>query len=132
MRLATYKLPRVPGEERDAEMTVFFFGGGQGGSVEANFERWIGQFNVEKTAAQRSERTANGLKIHMLEIPQGTFSGGMRPGEKSDPKEGFGLLGAVVETSGGPYFFKVTGPAKTLAAGRPAFVALLDGVTAAG
>lgn len=132
MRLATYKLPRADGVTEDAEMTVFFFGGGQGGTVEANFDRWLGQFNVDKTAAQRSERSAGGMAIHLLEIPKGTFTNAMRPGEASVSKEGFGLIGAVVETPGGPYFFKITGPAKTLAAQRGAFIALLDGVSTAG
>lgn len=129
MRLATYRLPRAEGVTDDAEMTIFHFGGGQGGSVEANFDRWLGQFNVDKSAAQRSDRSANGLSIHLLEIPKGTFTSTM-PGQAASPKEGFGLLAAVVETPGGPYFFKITGPAKTLEAARPAFIALLDGVTA--
>ena len=38
MRLATYTV--AP----DAECGVYFFGSGQGGSVEANLDRWIGQF----------------------------------------------------------------------------------------
>jgi len=133
MRLATYKLPRAPGVTEDAEMTIFHFGGGQGGSVEANFDRWLGQFNVDKSAAQRSDRTANGLSIHLLEIPKGTFKNTMKPGDTTTPsKEGFGLLGAVVETPSGPYFFKITGPAKTLEAARPAFITLLDGVSTTG
>jgi hypothetical protein len=128
MRLATYKLPRAAGVTEDAEMTVFHFGGGQGGSVEANFDRWLSQFNVDKSAAQRSDRSANGLSIHLLEIPKGTFTNTMKAGDTAS-KAGFGLLGAVVETPGGPYFFKITGPAKTLEAARPAFIAMLDGVT---
>jgi hypothetical protein len=132
MRLATYKLPRAPGVTEDAEMTVFHFGGGQGGSLEANFDRWLSQFNVDKSAAQRSDRSANGLSIHLLEIPKGTFTNTMKPGDTAGSKQGFGLLGAVVETPSGPYFFKITGPAKTLEAARPAFITLLDGVSSSG
>src|ERR1017187_2197942 len=44
MRAATYVLPAVPGDEGTAECVVYFFGVGQGGSVEANIDRWKGQF----------------------------------------------------------------------------------------
>ena len=36
-------------------------------------------------------------------------------------KPGFRMLGAVVEASNGPWFFKLTGPAKTVAKWEPAF-----------
>ena len=38
MRLGTYTV--APG----AECAVYFFGSGQGGSVDANVDRWVGQF----------------------------------------------------------------------------------------
>src|SRR5258705_6661060 len=43
MRKAQYVLPKVAGDGEDGELAVFYFGMGQGGSVEANIERWIGQ-----------------------------------------------------------------------------------------
>jgi hypothetical protein len=36
------------------------------------------------------------------------------------------LLGAIVETPRGPWFFKMTGARATVEAARPAFDALLD------
>ncbi|PMW89608.1 hypothetical protein C1X59_30325, partial [Pseudomonas sp. FW215-R2] len=51
MRIATYKIPHAPGDTEDAEMSVTQVGGG----VDANIDRWIGQFgdeggkNVKKT-----------------------------------------------------------------------------------
>ena len=44
MRLAQYRLPGLEGDPEDAELAVFYFGG-QGGSVQANVDRWIGQFS---------------------------------------------------------------------------------------
>ena len=44
MRVAQYGLPGPAGE---ATLGIFFFGPGQGGSVEANIERWFGQFKQE-------------------------------------------------------------------------------------
>ena len=40
MRAATYAIPPAAGDKAAAECGVFFFGAGQGGSVEANLERW--------------------------------------------------------------------------------------------
>ena len=38
------------------------------------------------------------------------------------------MIAAVVETSGGSYFFKLTGPQRTVEAARSAYLALLDSV----
>ena len=43
MRKATYGIPAAPGAEA-GECGVFFFGKGQGGSVDDNLSRWAGQF----------------------------------------------------------------------------------------
>jgi hypothetical protein len=45
MRAATYTVAAVPGDKEKAECGVYFFGAGQGGRVEANLERWKGQFH---------------------------------------------------------------------------------------
>jgi hypothetical protein len=141
MRVATY---RVVGARKDAappadsagaaateaaELAVFHFGPGDGGGVEPNVQRWIGQFSgVEPATIVRSERRASsGLAVHVVEIPRGTYASGM-PGAPSTAKENFGLLGAIVESAGGAYFFKLTGPAAVLQAERDRFFQLLDSV----
>ena len=61
MRKAQYKNGK-------AEIVVFYFGAGSGGSVEANVNRWIGQFKepkeelstkVEKAEVKKSKITTN-------------------------------------------------------------------------
>src|SRR5262245_13882966 len=44
MRAATYTVAAVPGDKANADCVVYFFGAGQGGTVDANIERWKGQF----------------------------------------------------------------------------------------
>src|SRR5262245_4855791 len=44
MRAATYRIAPAPGDKTSAECGVYFFGAGQGGTVEANLERWKSQF----------------------------------------------------------------------------------------
>src|SRR5262245_66304732 len=43
MRAATYRIAPASGDKASAECGVYFFGAGQGGSVEANLERWKSQ-----------------------------------------------------------------------------------------
>jgi hypothetical protein len=126
MRLATYRVPHTATDKEDAELAIFHFGGGQGGAVEANLERWEKQFSDTKPGdAKRSERKVNGLTAHLLEIASGTYAA-MMPGQASGPKTGFGMLAAVVETPLGSYFVKLTGPSKTVKANHDAYFTLLD------
>ena len=128
MRKATYRVPKAGAESEDGELAVFYFGPNQGGSLEANVERWVKQFS-DASDVKRSERTAHGLRQHIVEIETGTFSSGM-PGGPTTPKKGYGLLGAIVLTPSGPYFFKLTGPTETLNRSRETFFVLLDSVKA--
>src|SRR6266700_1953632 len=43
MRVAQYKLPKAAGDSEDALLVVYYFGQGQGGSAQANIDRWINQ-----------------------------------------------------------------------------------------
>src|SRR5215471_18652665 len=68
MRLATYTVPAAPGDSEGGECGVYYFGQGQGGSVEANLDRWIGQFvqadgKSSKDAAKIDKRSIHGLKV---------------------------------------------------------------------
>jgi hypothetical protein len=128
MRLATYRVPKTDGDREDGEVSVFRFEPGKGGDVKANLERWEKQFSeVGKGNTRQTEKTINGFAVHLLEIDKGTFASGM-PGEPSKPRAGYGLLGAIVEPPAGNYFFKLTGPEKTVKAGQRTFFALLESI----
>jgi len=128
MRKATYKIPAAGKDPEDAEMAVFYFGPTEGGDTESNIRRWITQFpDVKPADVKRTERTSNGMKQTLVEV-EGTFSGSGMPGSSSTPKPNFRLIGAVVETPAGKYFFKMTGPKKTVQGARDAYLALLDSV----
>jgi len=128
MRKASFVVPRAAGDSEDGEVTVFYFGPGQGGSIDANVERWVKQFGeVKPGEVKRADREANGLRQHTVELDSGTFSSGM-PGGSTKAKEGYGLVGGIVETPSGAYFFKMTGPAKTVKQAKPEFYKLLDSV----
>jgi hypothetical protein len=120
MRVAEFVVPRAAGDPEDAEVIVYFFGG-SGGSVDANVDRWIGQMqqpdgSASKDKARRETQTINGLKVATVDVA-GTYVAEMRPGATERyNKPGFRLRAAVIETPRGPYYIKMTGPAKTVAA----------------
>ena len=128
MRLATYLVPRENGDPEDAELAVFHFPGGQGGDVEANLSRWEKQFSdTKETDVVRSHRTMNGLRAHVVRVARGTYTA-MTPGQSASPKAGYAMIAAFVETPLGSYFFKFTGPAKTVMSRQDAYFTLLDSV----
>jgi hypothetical protein len=120
MRVAQFAIPRAAGDSADAELVIYYFGGA-GGSVEANIDRWIGQMQqpdgaASATRAKRSTRTINGLKVTQVDV-SGTFVAEMAPGSSQrHNRPNYRLRAAVIETANGPYFIKLTGPAKTVAA----------------
>jgi hypothetical protein len=132
MRVAQYALPRASGDAADAELVVYYFGG-SGGTVDANIERWLGQMQQpdgkpSKAVAKRESRTVNGLNVTLVDVG-GTYVAEMTPGAKERHNSpNFRLRAAVIETPNGPYFIKLTGPAKTVAASEKSFEAFLASV----
>jgi len=131
MRAATYSITPVAGDQGVAECIVNYFGPGQGGGVEANVERWKGQVlgaDGKPAPAKTSKRVVRGVPITVVDA-SGTYTGmggPMMGGAK--PVQGYRLLGAIVEGPGGSVFFKLTGPAKTIAAQEKNFEALLSSI----
>jgi hypothetical protein len=125
MRLATYRVPRAAGDTADADVSI----SQAGGAVDANIDRWIGQFEGEAAKnAKRTTRKVAGLDVTIVEI-EGTYLGGMGMGKNDGPTKDWALLGAIVATPGMPHFFKITGPARTVRAARPELDALLSTIT---
>jgi hypothetical protein len=132
MRVAQYTVPRATGDSADAELVVYYFGG-SGGTVEANIDRWVGQMQQpdgrpSSAVMKRQSRTVNGMKVTVVDVP-GTYVAEMTPGSPSRHNSpNFHLRAAVIETSNGPYFIKLTGPAKTVAASEKSFESFLASV----
>jgi hypothetical protein len=116
MRIATYR------PSPDTELSV----ARAGGSTEANIHRWIGQFD-DAGKDVRTEKTVRGLSVHIVEV-SGTYLGSGMPGAAADSRAGWTLVGAVVDTPGSRYFFKLLGPGDQVGAVRPSFDALLASI----
>jgi len=116
LRIATYKIPKLPTDPEDADLSVSQAGGG----AEANIKRWASQFEGSPEL-KVSHRDVGGLKVTIVD-GHGIFNGGGMPGgPPSSPKRNWALLGAIVDSVDPPYFFKLTGPEKTVTAARADF-----------
>ncbi|HYO55941.1 hypothetical protein [Archangium sp.] len=133
MRVATYRVAPAKGDTDAAELAIFYFGAGQGGAVDANVKRWLGQFQkadgtpVTDKDARSKKETLNGFSVTTLDV-KGTYNGGGPMMGPSTPKPGYRLLGAIVEGPEGPLFFKLTGPERTVASAEKGFRKLLESV----
>ena len=75
MRVSQYQLPAAEGDTEGASLVVYYFGAGQGGSVDANLERWIGQMQPADRRPSRDTSSVNGMKVTLLDVT-GTYAGG--------------------------------------------------------
>ena len=127
MRLAQYKIAGVGGAEA-GECALFHFPG-TGGSVQANLDRWYGQFQQPdgSSTAQKArveKFQAGTLPVTVVEV-SGTYAASMGPADAGGPKPGYRLVAGVVETGQGPWFLKCTGPEATMISIAPAVRSLL-------
>jgi hypothetical protein len=120
MRVAQYKLPKTEGDPEDALLVVYYFGPTQGGTAQANIDRWISQMqqpdgSATKDKAKTETMTVNGLKVTTIDV-SGTYTAEMAPGSGTTHNDAnYRLRAAVIETPKGNYFLKLVGPAKTMA-----------------
>lgn len=115
MRAVQYGVPLAEGDKGKVEMIVFYFGGG-GGSVKDNLDRWVGMFEDKKEKEKVDSFEADGMKVTTLDVT-GTYKDKPFPFSQSfELRKDWRMLASVVETSDGPYFFRLVGPQKTVEA----------------
>lgn len=109
-----------------SEVVIFYFGPGQGGSAEANVERWIGQFEQPDGAPTRDRAKTSVTRIGDLKLTRvdvtGTYVAPVRPGaaeRRNEPDTR--MIAAVVEGPGGPWFIRFLGPREDVTKEETAF-----------
>ena len=111
MRVAQWELL---GDDAPAEVVIFYFGEGGGGSVDANLDRWFGQSEQSDGSTTRekatiTERSVNGLELTIVDM-RGTFVAPVRPGAgERNHRPGHRMIAAVVEGGSGPWYVRVLG-----------------------
>lgn len=125
MRLAQ---ARIPGAAGEGQLTVFYFGAGGGGGVEANIQRWLDQVDPDPDAeALRDTFDVGGFRVTWVDVA-GTLKPSTMGTGPTTPQPGSRLLAGIIEGGQGPWYFKATGPAETLLAEREAFLGMLRSV----
>jgi hypothetical protein len=116
-RAAEYVVARAGSDPEDAECVVMTFGSNQGGGVEDNVKRWLGQFQPAAPNPRRTTMEVSGMHATLVETA-GTFSAAMMPGRQGattpTSKPGWRMIGAIIEAPSGLWFFKLTGPDLTV------------------
>lgn len=125
MRKAQFKVTDAVAKE-PAEIVFYYFGEGNGGGAQANVDRWFGQFKEPKDQikAKTEEATVNGHKVTFVQA-EGTYMSGM-PGGPATAKPGYGLAGAIIESSQGNVFVRMTGPRELVTKAFPAFKKMIE------
>ena len=93
-----------------SEIVVFYFGKGSGGSVDANINRWLGQFKEakEKLSSVIEKKNIKDDVITTL-FASGTYLKGSPFGPKVEMSN-YAMRAAIIECKDGPIFIKMTGP----------------------
>src|SRR5262245_51451696 len=120
LRTHQFQLPHADGDGQDAELAIFFFGAGSGGSAAENVKRWKGQFQPPEGKTIEDVSKLDKFKVGNVEVTyldvHGTylFRDPSNPKAKVDPMPGFRRFGIIFASENGPYFITLTGPAKTM------------------
>lgn len=124
LRAAEYEVPDGAGGA-PAVCSVFYFGHGRVGTMEANLERWRGQFQ-RLDHADRAARDVGGLELIVVEM-EGRYAASAAAPDAIDDAL---LLGAAIDGPEGPVFVKCVGRRPVLDGGRSEFVAFLASFSA--
>jgi hypothetical protein len=117
MRLAEWAVPGLEGADA-AECALFAFAG-SGGSVQANIQRWLGQFEQPDgvPTAERAEQmtmTVNGVPTTLLQVTGVFLSQNPPMTGPIVPLADHAMFAAIFETPGAPHFIKCVGPRATI------------------
>ena len=122
IRKAQWSLPRAEGDAEDGVVIKFYFGGGQGGGVTGNINRWKNMFSTEDgkplpaDAVKQESFEANGLNVTLVDLSGRYTESSMGPNAPpATPKSNHRMMAAMIETPDGSWFFRCTGPAATMA-----------------
>ena len=129
MRVAEFVLPSEGGER--AEVVVYFFGAGQGGSPEANIERWRSQFSAPAgasvyeaimtlTDAPFPTTVAEWRGSYARGVGTGPESGAARPNHT--------LVSVIVQAPRGSIFVQLFGPSPRVSVARDELLQAIRGL----
>jgi len=124
MRAAQFRVPGAKGKVA-ASCVFFYFGPGAAGGVDANVNRWLGQFTPKpKVKSTVKPEKINGVAVTHVNA-EGTYLDGPPFGAKV-PKPGYAMRGVIVMAPRGAVFIKMTGPKAVVAAAEKPLLKMLE------
>jgi len=130
-----FSIPAAEGDAAPGRMTVM----GAGGSVQANIDRWYGQFtqpdgSATKDKASTKKLNVSGSAVTLVDV-SGTYKdmpGGPFAGGQAVDRPNYRMLAAIVEVPNrGSYFLKFYGPSATVSANADGFRKMVEGMVPA-
>jgi hypothetical protein len=125
---AEFEIPAAKGDEIAGRLTAM----GAGGTVEANIDRWVGQFTGDDVKPKVEKKTIAGSEVHVVDLA-GTYKdspGGPFAGGKTTLREDWRMLGAIIVTKdAGNYFLKLYGPSATIGENEKGFTSLIESLS---
>ena len=130
-----FSIPAAEGDAAPGRMTVM----GAGGSVQANVDRWYGQFtqpdgSATKDKASTKKLNVSGSAVTLVDV-SGTYKdmpGGPFAGGQAVDRPNYRMLAAIVEVPDrGSYFLKFYGPSATVSANADGFRKMVEGMVPA-
>jgi hypothetical protein len=126
-RAYQFQVPRAKGDKKDAELIIFFFDG-SGGSAKENVKRWKDQFRAPEGKKIDDVSKLEEFKVGDVEITYLDTSGTylykfppFAPNAKITPLPDYRGLNVYFGSKNGPYFIRMTGPAKTVNQNKKGF-----------
>lgn len=116
----------LPGEEKNAELAIFYFDGG-GGSVDANLKRWKDRMIAPKGKSIEDVSKVENFKVGEAEAWYLDVSGTYlerppaQPNAQPVRRENYRFFGVYFNHEKGPHFITLTGPADTVERHKKAF-----------
>src|SRR5205823_400551 len=120
-RVKQFRLPAVRDDKDNAEVVIFYFGEGSGGSLADNVKRWKGQFIPPEgkkidDVAKTEKKKIHGVAATYFDI-KGTYLFKERPfdpNSETSRRPNYRMIKVYFESKKGPYFFSLIGPADTV------------------
>ena len=121
-----FEVPAAKGDSTSGRMTVM----SAGGSVEANIDRWKGQFkdgDKAKNPSQVTKKQIAGAEVHLVDL-SGTFKDQRGPFAPAVERPNYRMLAAIIAKDGSNYFIKFYGPERTVSENAEPFRRMIDGL----
>lgn len=125
-RIANYTVPGRDGNEA-AHIVIYYFGQGQGGTVEGNIARWQDQFQADEDG-QAPEPIVNRFEVNSFPVTTVDITGYWKEMGAVAYKADQRFFAAIVEFPEGNVYIRFVGNTNTVNANKEEFLEMIQGI----